>query len=264
MGYISFDVKCPSCGEIFFETTEAFDPHKMTTGEMLRFKKQYGPGGYNWSMPFSDYDMAEALVCAECGGSLAPSGKVKVEPLMDGDFILDGSFQVGSGVDAGNPVEVKEISGSEILKRQEEAFDALEAFDLDDLDDGAIKFGEESMILNGKPPEEDPLVKYTTLISCPECGCFYNLDEWEIHLAKHSPEEREEILRQPEPVRENPPVAEEPPRGKKARKKNTLPEADEKDKKLYCPFCEAGYDNEVEYQNHVKGHKESGAQPVQN
>ena len=82
MGYICYDVRCPNCAEAFYETTELYDPNKMTTGEMLRFKKKYGPEGYNWSLPFSDHDMSEAIVCVECGGPLAPSGKVKVEPLL--------------------------------------------------------------------------------------------------------------------------------------------------------------------------------------
>jgi hypothetical protein len=78
MSQTCLDVKCPTCGNIYFETTEAYVPVRMTTGEMLRFKKEFGPEGYNWSRPFSDNDMAEALICPACDGALAPNGHVMI------------------------------------------------------------------------------------------------------------------------------------------------------------------------------------------
>ena len=79
MDQICHDVKCPSCGDIYYETSEAYNPDQMTTGAMLRFKKMFGPEGYNWSLPFAGYDMAEAIVCPECGAALAPNGYIKIE-----------------------------------------------------------------------------------------------------------------------------------------------------------------------------------------
>jgi hypothetical protein len=78
MNQTCYDVKCPTCGNIYFETTGDYSPDWMTTGAMLRFKKEFGPEGYNWSRPFSDYDMAEALICPACDGALAPNGHVRI------------------------------------------------------------------------------------------------------------------------------------------------------------------------------------------
>jgi hypothetical protein len=104
MDAICFDVKCPTCGKVCYETTEAFDPVKMATGAMLRFKKKFGPEGYNWSMPFTDYDMAEALTCAECGGSLSPNGFMKIEGLTK-DVEVDPHLQSLAFNEMGLPSE---------------------------------------------------------------------------------------------------------------------------------------------------------------
>jgi hypothetical protein len=70
-------VKCPSCCEIYLETTKDFDPDKIASGPMFRLIEKYGPQGYNWSMPFGEYDMAEGIGCPGCGMPIVDlNGKV--------------------------------------------------------------------------------------------------------------------------------------------------------------------------------------------
>lgn len=65
-------VPCPSCGETYLETTEEYDPAKMTNGRMLRLTEKYGPDGLNWScFPYDEWILGDALECPGCG---APMG----------------------------------------------------------------------------------------------------------------------------------------------------------------------------------------------
>lgn len=272
MGYVCYDVKCPACGDIYYETTELFDPNKMATGEMLRFKSKYGPGGYNWSMPFTDYDMAEALVCVECGGSLAPSGFLMVEGLPDNRFSLEHLEEINralkgtGGPEQANPIDPPDIGGSKTLVvfRPDLSGPVIQEM---------LKFGVESMILDGKPPEEvniptdeelanelieDPLAKYTDQKPCPECGRFFSVDEWPNHLASHPADVREQILKKPELVMDSSP---EQPQGKKGKVRGLFkgkkagPEIEETEpKKFECPLCESGFDEQKDYDSHLITH----------
>ncbi|OPY82489.1 MAG: hypothetical protein A4E65_00789 [Syntrophorhabdus sp. PtaU1.Bin153] len=73
-------VRCPSCGETYLETTEHFDPNKMTNGTMLRLIPKYGPDGLNWScFPYDEWILGDALECPGCGAPMGGlQGKVNV------------------------------------------------------------------------------------------------------------------------------------------------------------------------------------------
>ncbi len=244
MGYICYDVRCPNCAEAFYETTELYDPNKMTTGEMLRFKKKYGPEGYNWSLPFSDHDMSEGIVCVECGGPLAPSGKVKVEPL---------SFAEGIAQSAEGENPQAEIAGIPVLNATEEEEEQLSI-----LSDHTESSQEEELV-------EDPMAKYLTQKACPECGRFFGVDEWEVHLASHTPEVRAQILKPIEPAKSMEHSAEgknRPERGKGKGKKNVREVNEPELFGMACPFCELSFEHNPEFEAHIKTHDLGGVQQV--
>lgn len=72
-------VRCATCGGIYYETTDAYDPDKSLTGNMLRLCKPYST--YQWPV----YDGALAyegtqwhqMYCCQCGGWIATNGKLK-------------------------------------------------------------------------------------------------------------------------------------------------------------------------------------------
>jgi hypothetical protein len=74
-------VRCPHCGEIYYQTTALYDPKTILTGSMLEWIPKYGEQGYNWSLPFQAYDLSAAVICEGCGGPLAPSGFLGLDRL---------------------------------------------------------------------------------------------------------------------------------------------------------------------------------------
>lgn len=217
-------VKCPNCGGVFYETTEEYDPGKMTTGAMLRFTEKYGPSGYNWSLPFSDYDMSEGLVCVECGADMAPSGYLGIDKLLLTPMDAPESPRIDDF-----PLERATIP---------------------------LQFDDEPEVVEGIKIEDDPLIKVLTQKSCPECGGFFTLDEWERHLSSHPKEVRDLILGKPVPVEETP-VPEERkykgwPKGKKRK-----PEPDEPIK-MQCPMCEQAFEKNMDFDSHLLTHNLEG------
>ena len=215
-------VKCPNCGGVFYETTDEYDPSKMTTGAMLRFTEKYGPNGYNWSLPFSEYDMSEGLVCVDCGSDLAPNGYLGIDKL-----IL-------------TPMDKPERPRIDDLP-QVQADLPLEIEDAPEVKD-------------------DPIAKIMTQKSCPECGGFFTVDEWERHLATHPKEVRDQILGKPGPVQEQ----EAPkrvykgwPKGKKRK-----PEAEEPPK-MQCPMCEQEFGNSTDLGYHLSTHNLEGVEQAE-
>jgi len=220
-------VKCPNCSGVFYETTDEYDPGKMTTGAMLRFTEKYGPNGYNWSLPFSDNDMSEGLICVECGSDMAPSGYLGIDRLILTQPDEPASPQSGDllQVQATIPLEIE--------------------------DEPEVK--EEV-----KDKENDSLTKHMTQKGCPECGGIFSVDEWERHLASHPKEVREQILAKPAPVEENPDhpksVYKGWPKGKKRK-----PEVHEPIK-MQCPLCEQAFEKNMDFDSHLLTHNLEGVE----
>lgn len=73
----NMDVLCPQCGQCHHHTTDAFDPDRTASPDMLKLKEPYATWG--WEPPPPDASAGYGcLVCPECGGALAPSGKLRV------------------------------------------------------------------------------------------------------------------------------------------------------------------------------------------
>lgn len=72
------DVICPGCGQSYHETTDVYDPDKYANAAMLRLKQRYREWGWEEMIadPHSGYG---CLVCPDCGGALAPSGKLRIK-----------------------------------------------------------------------------------------------------------------------------------------------------------------------------------------
>jgi len=61
------DVRCPSCGEIYHETTVSYIAGGIITGDMLRLKAQYVDNGL-YSFPESRDTRQGEIECPQCGG----------------------------------------------------------------------------------------------------------------------------------------------------------------------------------------------------
>ena len=241
MSYISYDVKCPVCGEVYYETTEQFNPNAMTTGEMLRFKSKYGPGsgGYNWSLPFSDYDMGDSLTCVECGGSIAPSGKVKVDLIGPGFKYQENFIPPTEPYIAPGEPEISTIEGN-----------------VGDPEEVTLKNAEQTTGVFDPPQGSE---RYTKQFSCPECGGFFNYDAFMEHLKKHPKEVQEKILKKPDaPIKEE--EAPKPEKGKKkGRREEQLPLEPPKSP---CPMCAEEFSAQADLDEHLKTHNLSGVTKV--
>ena len=76
----NYDLVCPQCGEICFETTESFDSERYADAGMFKLKRQFTAAeGNQWDGfppdPTAGYGLLE---CVQCGGAYAPSGRVIV------------------------------------------------------------------------------------------------------------------------------------------------------------------------------------------
>ena len=80
-----YDVICPGCKGRYHETGELFNSEQTSHGGMLRFKKKFGPQGYNWSgFPFNTSMRSGDLECPSCGSLYCGGGtKIKVESQTD-------------------------------------------------------------------------------------------------------------------------------------------------------------------------------------
>lgn len=74
----TMDIICPLCGACHFETTEQFDPDKQAHPGMLRLKEPFA--GWGWEPPPPDPSAGSGVLeCRDCGGLLAPEGKLKLK-----------------------------------------------------------------------------------------------------------------------------------------------------------------------------------------
>jgi hypothetical protein len=158
-------VKCGNCPGVYFRTTEYYDPTQILAGEMLDWLPRYGPEGLNWSLPFASHDLGESIICEGCGFPLAPTGILGIDML-----ILKGE---------GEPV--KAVAGDDSPEPEKPAEEEPE------VQEEEKKFA-----------DDDPIANLLVQKTCPECGGFFGLDEWENHLASHTPEVRAEIEGKPD------------------------------------------------------------------
>jgi len=98
-------VKCPSCGGIYHETTEKFDPDRVANGSMFRLTYPfgaYGKGARNWtSFPQDPAIRFADLECPNCGSCYVDaSGRikklVKIEEESDEQKTQEGPSQTGA------------------------------------------------------------------------------------------------------------------------------------------------------------------------
>lgn len=74
----ALDIICPLCGACHFETTEMYEADRHAHPGMLRLKEPYV--GYGWEPPPPDPSAGSGVLeCRDCGGLLAPEGRLKVE-----------------------------------------------------------------------------------------------------------------------------------------------------------------------------------------
>lgn len=71
------DIFCPSCGESFHETTEAYCPDLAANSSMMRLKELYVSYGWN-DVPPDPTAGYGVLECPGCGSAMAPDGRLKV------------------------------------------------------------------------------------------------------------------------------------------------------------------------------------------
>lgn len=80
------DVVCPSCGQIYVETTEHFDPDKICNSMMLKTKEPWASLGWTRFVPDPGLTF-DALACPNCESRLVDlRGHVK---LADPVFVCE-------------------------------------------------------------------------------------------------------------------------------------------------------------------------------
>jgi len=72
------DVICPQCAGRFHETTGAFVPGEVTTGNMLTLKAQYRDNGWA-SFPEHAGIAFGGIECPDCGGAYSDDGRVRID-----------------------------------------------------------------------------------------------------------------------------------------------------------------------------------------
>lgn len=72
------NVICPQCGQSFHSTTDKYDPDRFANPAMIQLKEPYRSWGWE-ELPKDPSAGYGILVCPDCGGALAPSGKLRVE-----------------------------------------------------------------------------------------------------------------------------------------------------------------------------------------
>jgi uncharacterized C2H2 Zn-finger protein len=223
-------VKCPACGEIYYQTTDLYNPKAILTGEMLEWIPRYGEQGLNWSLCFADSDLSESICCEGCQSPIAPTGYLGLDRLVFDQAGEAGGQPVDDlGQGQNVPAEVESGLKEEIEAPEPETKELL---------------------------DDDPLAKALTLKSCPECGGFYNLSEWGNHLASHPKEVRDRIEAKPEPVAEKPKEPEKP--AKKGKEKWKKPEP----VSLNCPMCDQAFEKQWMFDDHIKTHDMGKVQAV--
>lgn len=76
------NIKCLQCGAICYRTTDAFEVGKLLKGSMLELLLEFQ--NQSWLKPFPDDAEGEAIICAECGASLAgPNHRLPENCLVD-------------------------------------------------------------------------------------------------------------------------------------------------------------------------------------
>jgi len=72
------DVICKWCGDRFHETTDAYRPGVVTTGNMLKLKPYYAENGWD-SFPEQAHIQFGDIYCPGCGGLYSDNGRVTVD-----------------------------------------------------------------------------------------------------------------------------------------------------------------------------------------
>lgn len=81
------DVICPSCGGIYHETTEHFDPDFPAHGGMFRLKEKYRDWGWD-SFPADAAIRFADLECPQCGGCYVdPGGRLVKDPVGEKNWL---------------------------------------------------------------------------------------------------------------------------------------------------------------------------------
>lgn len=84
-----FDVVCPKCLVVCYETSKHYDPNRVTNGSMLKLKRPFSENQWGEADPSATFG---ALLCASCGDTLAhpKTGRIfiKLPPRLF-DWLLD-------------------------------------------------------------------------------------------------------------------------------------------------------------------------------
>jgi len=77
------DVKCRNCKQIYFETTDKYNPDVLPNGAMLQCKPKYKKMGWDNWLPVGkgrSNIMYSGIVCPQCKSPLVVKGRLMVVP----------------------------------------------------------------------------------------------------------------------------------------------------------------------------------------
>ena len=74
---MTYEVKCPCCGGVFFETTDKYNANQSLNPTMIRLLPIYQ--SYGWAEVVHDASCGYGdMICPECESMLAPEGKLRL------------------------------------------------------------------------------------------------------------------------------------------------------------------------------------------
>ena len=77
------DIKCNNCKQIYFETTDTYDPDRLPNGGMIDLKPKFKRMGWGPAYPVGkgrSNILYSSLFCPQCGSPLVVKGRLTVVP----------------------------------------------------------------------------------------------------------------------------------------------------------------------------------------
>ena len=125
-----YHVSCPSCGEVYFQTSALFDPTKRLTGSMVELLPNLDPAMW---LNFSGDDSGDSLACPGCESALVNSdGFLRPSSLVELD-VFDTETSAGEP-GGGSRKEIK----NEVLKLLDEGLFQVDVANTLGIDKGYV------------------------------------------------------------------------------------------------------------------------------
>ena len=177
-----YDVQCPHCNGVFFETNGNFDETIPANGSMFTAKKMIVDAGWSF-MPLYDSTEYADVVCPSCDGQLLDSsGKVLR------------MTEIGE-IDLRTPDEIANEAIDKLMAEHEPEIDTLSSiYGATNLGAVSVSVAESNVKVSHVQEILDASVQNEEAekVACPACGKMYKQAGLHVHMAAIHPEYRAE------------------------------------------------------------------------